>query len=125
MVFRHIKKVKNKHARRGIYSFLGLNALFLHLVFLKTLVFNIFSLKLLVLESAVLMSVFGLVPHVTFAQATVDYSITNSTYPVTAQEGDIITFMYYYQNESDPYTPGSNITITANIPAGTTYESSQ
>jgi len=39
------------------------------------------------------------------------------------KDGQMITYMYYYQNESSPYTPGSSLDIFANIPAGMTYHS--
>jgi|GEM_PF-4780932 len=66
-----------------------------------------------------------MVPHVTFAQTPtpIDYSISNSTYPIMTDQGQMVTYMYYYQNESDPYTPGSTVVVSANIPAGMTYHS--
>jgi hypothetical protein len=107
MVLHHIRKIRNPHVRKATYGFLSLHGLFLALVAIKTAVFHIASLKILVLESVFLMSLFNIIPHVTFAQnpANIDYSISNSTYPVMTADGQMVVFMYYYQNESQPHTP--------------------
>ncbi len=125
MVLHHIRKIRNPHVRRATYGIISLHGLFLSLVAIKTAIFHIARLKAIVYGSAALMSLLDFVPHVTFAQTPtgIDYSISNSTYPIMTEDGQVITYMYYYQNESSPYTPGSNVVLTANIPAGTTYQS--
>lgn len=125
MVLHHIRKIRNPHVRRATYGILSLHGLFLTLVAIKTAIFHIARLKAVVYGSAALMSLLDFVPHVTFAQAptSIDYSISNSTYPIMTDQGQLVTYMYYYQNESSPYTVGSSVVVSANIPAGMTYHS--
>ena len=125
MVLHHIRKIRNPHVRRATYGVLSLHGIFLSLVAIKTAIFHIARLKAVVYGSAAMISLLDFIPHVTFAQAlpSIDYSISNSTYPVMTLDGQMITYMYYYQNEASPYTPGSSVVVSANIPAGMTYHS--
>lgn len=125
MVFSHINKIRNPHHRRAVYGALSLHGIFLSLVALKTLVFNIAGLKAFAYGSVLLMSIFDLVPHVAFAANTdpIDYSISNSVYPMFTQQGEMAIHMIYYQNDSNPYTVGSNVVVTVDIPAGMSYVS--
>lgn len=106
MVFSHINKIRNPHHRRAVYGALSLHGIFLSLVALKTLMFNVAGLKAFAYGSVLLMSIFDLVPHVALASAptSVDYSISNSVYPMFTQQGEYAIHMIYYQNDSKPYT---------------------
>ena len=124
MVRRHIKKIPNPIARGATYALLAMKLLFLKLVVIKTIVFNIAALKVIVAESLILMGVFALVPHITLAQGnSVDYSISNSTYPMMTAEWEVISYLYYFQQEWGTSIHTDNVQITATIPAGMTYHS--
>lgn len=60
----------------------------------------------------------------TFAQVlpSVNYSISNTTFPLITEDGEVVIYMYYMQNDQQPYVPGSNVEVSANIPEGMSYD---
>ena len=94
----------------------------LKLIVLKTIIFNIFTFKAFVAESAILMGILSFVPHVQVINAatTVDYSISNITFPVQSAPGDTVVFSYYFQSQ-DEWINGSSVIVESDIPEWFTY----
>jgi len=103
MIFKHINKIAHPHARRAAKGAVRAHLIMLKLIVLKTIIFNIFTFKAFVAESAILMGILSFVPHVQVINAatTVDYSISNITFPVQSAPGDTVVFSYYFQSQDE------------------------
>lgn len=126
MVFAHINKIQHGPTRKATKIALRAHLILLKLIALKTILFSFVGVKAFVMESAFLMAIMGWIPHVqtTFAQVlpSVNYSISNTTFPLITEDGEVVIYMYYMQNDQQPYTPGSNVEVSANIPEGMSYD---
>jgi uncharacterized repeat protein (TIGR01451 family) len=119
-----INRIQHKPTRIAIKIIGLLHLLYIKLFLVKLIAFYSVSLGALVVQSSFLMAALSLVPGFTFADEldTVDYSISNTTYPINARQGDIVAFMYYYQNIAS--IPGQGVSIVSELPMGMTYHSS-
>ncbi len=100
--------------------------IFLKLVLIKTIIFNVAGLKALAASSALLMGILNYIPHIDVVDAAtlspVDMSISNTVYPVVTDTEEINVYMIYTQSETPNWSP-ENVTVTATIPAGTIFDS--
>lgn len=125
MIFTRINQIEHKPTRHVARAAVRAHLIFLKLVLLKTIIFNIAGLKTIVTGSALLMGLFHFIPHMDIVEAAntnVDMSISDTVYPVVSDTGEINVYMIFVQNET-PSVSASNVQVTATIPAGTTYDS--
>ncbi len=78
--------------------------IFLKLVLIKTIIFNVAGLKALAASSALLMGILNYIPHIDVVDAAtlspVDMSISNTVYPVVTDTEEINVYMIYTQSET-------------------------
>lgn len=126
MIFTRINQIQHKPTRHVARAAVRAHLIFLKLVLLKTLIFNIAGLKTLAASSAFLMAVFNYIPHIEVVDAatppSVDMSISDTVYPVVTDTDEINVYMIYAQSETPSASP-TNVVVTATIPAGTTFDS--
>ncbi len=126
MIFTRINQIQHKPTRHVARAAVRAHLIFLKLVLLKTIIFNIAGLKAVVASSAFLMGVLNFIPHIEVVDAStpasIDMSISHTVYPVVTDTQEINVYMIYVQNETLGDSP-SNVIVTATMPAGTTFDS--
>lgn len=126
MIFTRINQIQHTPTRHVARAAVRAHLIFLKLVLLKTLIFNIVGLKTLVVQSALLMGIFNFIPHIDVVDAStpqsVDMSVSDTVYPVVTDTDEINVYMIYAQSETPSGSP-SNVVVTATIPAGETFDS--
>lgn len=126
MIFTRINQIQHKPTRHVARAAVRAHLIFLKLVLLKTIIFNIAGLKAVVAGSAFLMGILNFIPHIEVVDAAtlspVDMSISNTVYPVVTDTEEINVYMLYVQSETPNGSP-ENVTVTATIPAGETFDS--
>jgi hypothetical protein len=104
MIFTRINQIQHKPTRHVARAAVRAHLIFLKLVLIKTIIFNVAGLKALAASSALLMGILNYIPHIDVVDAAtlspVDMSISNTVYPVVTDTEEINVYMIYTQSET-------------------------